>query len=415
MTDLIRFFGLLGLIAGLLAQIAQASPHYSRTYQVSCNACHSQGSRLNTSGYRFAETGRFDHWQQTVIDTGDPAARPTRLFPVSIFSRLGFHYQQAGQISGASDNTSVRQTTTDFHGPDLVRVLISTPLTRRTGYQLDADFTLTNASPGNIWVRTGHDSRVRFTLGRYDLAALLINPRTMLHPSRPALYSLSTLDFDHGARIDLDIGFSTVTVGLSNGKSMATTSNSAGPGNTRTLLDLDNNKRWFALLNLGITEQFFGLFASRGKFPSATGTYAELLDGPARTRTSTGMQAQKQLGQHIRLVVQLIANQWDNFLGDQRNRRWYGGFATLEFSTMTGLGWSIRYQTLHAGDLRNTGSYWEGLDQHLITSSFSWQQSASVRLRLDLNLDMKAIDRRQPYTRHSQKNNHLFAGIELSI
>jgi len=397
---------------------ADASPHYSRAYKMSCSGCHDQGSRLNTLGYRFQETGRLDHWQEdSTLETGDKRISLPDYLPLSIYARLGFYYRQNRSLSDPASNSASRQSSFDFQGPEVIRLLASAPLSRRTGFQLDLDIKPgeKNVEIGNAWVRSGHDSHFRFSIGRFDLAQMLINPRTQLHARRPAIYTTSQIGFDHGLKLEIDIGFSTLVLGAANGISEPLAINSSGPGYTGVSYDYNSNKRFFGLFNLGITEQYLGIFGSIQTDASATGTYAEILDGPAEERIAAGIQGQKKLGQRIRLAVQLLGNQWENFLGDNSKYRWYGGFVNLELLSVKGYGWTLLYEYTNAGSFSNSGTIWEGLAQHTITNTLSWQQMLNLRYRLDFIIDLQPELNSAPYTRHSDKQNGIFAGIEFSI
>lgn len=393
-----------------------ASPHYSRAYQINCAACHNQSTQLNATGYRFQETGRLDHWQTaTTVNTGDDRIALPARWPVSLHARLGFRYRQSHQLDNPSSNTITRRASSDFQIPDMLRLLASAPLSQRTGFQADLDITGNEAQIGNFWLRTGHDTHFRLLMGRFDLAQNLINPRTRLHQQTISLYQLSGIGFDQGIRIEFDLGFTTLGAGVTNGLSNPVDSNSGGLSHTDTLYDNNNNKRYFGFFNIGITEQFAGLFGSIQHEASATGSYAENLQGPDAERISGGLHLQKKFGNSTRLSLQLLANQWDNFLGDHLKHRWYGGFANLELAAGRLYGWSVLYQYTNAGTLADSATIWAGLARHTVSNTFSWQQTTNLRYRLDLTIDLLPARDSPPWTHHTSKQNGLFLGAEFSL
>jgi hypothetical protein len=403
------------LICGLNTSPVSASPHYSHAYQLACAACHDRASRLNATGYRFQEIGRLDHWRNTTIETGDKTIHLPKRWPISLQFQAGFHYRFAQRLTDPSTTAVAQTATTDFQAPQLLRVKASAPLSKRSGFQLDLEWQDGLIEPGNIWLRTGHDTRFRLTFGRFSYAQMMINPRTLLHPTDLPIYRLSGLSFDQGVKLAIDLGFSTLTFAVTNGQSAPSTTNSTGLSDRQWLHDTNNKKRYYGQLNFGVTEQFIGFFASQSQEATATGTYSELLDGPAAEQISGGGYLQKSFGKYSRLAAQWTLNQWASFLGNSTKQRWHGGFVLAEFLPTTHIGWSVLYQYIDAGSFNDSGSIWEGLAKHTLSNSLSWGQQANFRYRLDLTLDLLPSLGGIPSTRHAHQQSVISAGVEISL
>src|SRR5690606_14943650 len=114
------------LVSALHVEPAGAMPAFARTYNVSCNACHSAYPRLSPMGEMFADEWNFrlPNWKQQSLDLGDERLFLPKQLPLGIRAQ-GFVQGRDGEAIDPVTGEVAADSSVDFQAPYLVKLLAS--------------------------------------------------------------------------------------------------------------------------------------------------------------------------------------------------------------------------------------------------------------------------------------------------
>ena len=191
---------LLIIIAPL--QLLQASPLYSRQYQVSCSACHQAPPKLNFFGIRFKQTNSLPNWESnTSIDTGDDNTAVPKIFPISLHTQMFSSIQRGKHYTDQTTGELSHKSNVDIQVPYYVKLISSSPLTENIAFYFDASI-----SPGKdnnalemreAWIRYRFEGSLLATLtaGQFPNSDIILDQDTRLTHKNYLIYELCCQDF----------------------------------------------------------------------------------------------------------------------------------------------------------------------------------------------------------------------------
>ena len=126
---------LLALLSVLHAPSAGAMPAFARTYDISCNTCHSAFPRLSPMGEMFADEWNFrlPNWKQQSLNLEDDRLYLPEQLPLGLRAQ-GFVQARDGEAIDPVTGDVVADSSVDFQSPYLVKLLASAPLSEQISF-----------------------------------------------------------------------------------------------------------------------------------------------------------------------------------------------------------------------------------------------------------------------------------------
>lgn len=403
-----------------------ASPLYSRQYKLSCSACHQGAPKLNIFGLRFKLTHSLPNWEDnTTIDTGDITMAVPKVFPLSlrtealVLAHRGFHIKDynTGEIT---HNSNI-----DLQTPRFIKLISSSPLTNHLAYYMDARmYPGVNTSNGSLAIG---ESWMRFRLERNDLVATLTagqfrssdiinNTDTRLTVENYLIYLQSGMGFDRSLRADIDLGHLFWSLGISDGSGAnnSATLNSVGLGRGEVLFDENGKKNIYTYLATRYQDYRLGLFWQVNQAAGASGALAENSADHNSYQYVTGFDIRAYPSPKVTWNLQLIWNQWQDFITKNQRINWYGGFLSVDYIATTSTSYSMLYNFTSAGDFTNSGTIYEGLAANVLTTAVSYYLRSNVRGFFEISMDFLPAQANSNFIGHQSKEDMVSLGIDLN-
>ena len=406
---------------------AQAIPAFARQYQASCALCHAAYPRLNAFGKQFqADNLRMANWRATTVDTGDEQLALPAVPPLAIRAQAYVQGRTAESIDPVTGES--RHAGTDLQGPYLIKLLSSAPLSEHMSYYFYGIFAEKGGN-GELVVEDAwfsYDdlwgSGVGLTLGQFQIGGLMFERETRLTFQDFIAYRMAGITYDRGLLLSRDVGPVGVVLGLTNGNGIEENFGIDSPGYRRPdrMFDNDSDKTAFGRLGLSLGPVEVGVFGLAGRQRSVAPDNAGLDEGLREVdKRILGVDVSGRLGRGLYWFAQYLWNDWGRFLDadPERNYRWQGGFAGVDYVTAGDNVYSLLYNYADAGDFAGSDTVYEGIDINVLTLTASHYFMRNLKGIVEVDIDFQdEHDRRGDfYTGHLTKEHALLVGFDAAF
>ncbi len=425
----IRHFAAAGLAVlawlGTISQ-AQASPHYSRQYQMSCPVCHAAAPVLNEFGQRFADNGRLPNWREAVsLQTGDEMLDIPRSFPLSLRAQGAFFMGRGEERLDYRDGGVGGNANLDTTAPYLLKLITSHPFASWARFHMEVALAPEGRNGDSevreSWFRlraSNDEEASSLVLGQFRLGDLLLDSDQRLSFQRYIPLDLAGYGLDRGARLDMPLGWASVHLGLANGAGIDDNYPVTTPGLGRTRRSFDNNSQKDAFgavkVRLGSGSRLT-LFGLAGEQAARSGDYGELASTSAKAgRLQFAAALGGLAGYRLHWYSLLLWNRWDDFLKEDDTHAWLSSMVGFDFAASDHFALSLRYNYANAGTLAGSDTIFEGIDLNTITLTASFFPLRNIRFLVEVNMDFLPADQDADFVGHENKEDYLLLGVDLS-
>jgi len=416
------------LICALASEVASAMPVFARQYDMTCAACHSAFPRLNAFGEQFRENNfRLPNWREkTTIDTKDEMLALPKFPPLAIRAQAFVQGRQAREVNDTYTGFTDNNAEFDFQTPYLIKLLSSAPLSEHLTYYFYGIFAEKGANGETIiedaWFR--HDdafgSRIGTQLGQFQVSDLMFPRETRMTFQDFMAYRLAGITYDRGIVFDRRVGPVAIAIGAVNGNGIEQNFNINSPGFSRPdkMFDNDTRKSVFGRVGMAVGPVNLGVFGfsgnqmSRDNVLDPLGTTAGTRDTDRRI---LGLDASGTLAGKIHWFAQGLWNTWEGYLDSDpgRSYRWFGGFAGVDYIHDQRWVFSLLYNYVDAGDLKNTGTVYEGFNVNTLSFGTSYYFMRNVKGVIEIAGDFQK--KTAAYTAHPTKEGYVLVGIDAAF
>ena len=393
---------------------AQANPAFARQTGFSCNACHAAFPRLNAFGERFlADNIRLPDWRETVaVDAGDEQLALPKTPPLAVRAQS---YVQARSARAVDDQgRTTANARLDFQAPYLIKILSGAPLSDNISYYFYAILAEKGANGSTVvedaWVNHNDvfGSGWGLTLGQFQISDLMFARETRLTFQDFIPYRMAGITYDRGALLGGSAGPLNVNLGMVNGNGIEADAklNSAGFARPDRSFDNGTFKTLFGRVGGSLGPVSGGVFGLFGRQPGAFGGNTD--------KWIVGLDLSGQRGE-VYWFAQWLDNHWRDFLGDGRDRRWWGGFAGIDWIRTSRWTHSLLYNYADAGDLKGSGTVYEGIALNSLTLSSAYYFMRNLKGVVEANIDFLAPDGRADGIGHDTREHYFLAGFDLAF
>jgi len=414
---------LLFLSAGWHAD-ARAMPDFARKYQLSCAACHAAYPRLNKFGEHFRDNNmKLPNWREGTISGGDEMLALPATPSLAVRAQA---YAQARKGESIDPVTGENlDASTDFQSPYLVKLLSSAPLSEHLTYYFYAILAEKGANSEALvedaWFR--HDdlfgSGIAMQLGQFQLSDLMFPRETRLTFQDFMAYRMAGITYDRGVLFDRAAGPLDLALGFVNGNGIEQNFNLDSPGYRRPdkMFDNDTSKTVFGRIGGDIGPVNAGLFGLSGEQRNATGPAGQDSGDRDTDKRVIGLDVSGNLYGNTYWFGQVLWNSWDDFLEDDRDYDWYGGFAGVDYIPNERWAFSGLYNYADANDLDDTDTIYEGIDINSLSLTASYYFMRNVKAVGEVNIDFLGDHSRRGeyYTGHLTKEHYLLIGFDAAF
>ncbi len=404
--------------------IVHSSPLYSRTYHVSCTACHSAAPALNDLGQRFAVTGVVPFNKKSDdVNTKDDKLELTKAFPFSVRASAFMQLRRGSEILDFATGEAGVSNYFDMHAPDQIKLISGSAVSD----QLDFLFVGTFAPAINEGAIVLNEGWVRYRsrgllpmnvkFGQFLVTDVMFNSKTRLTFQPYLAYQLSRLGIDRGIRVDGYFDDLPVSVGVTNVSDAipGAPANAAGINRDNYFFDNNTRKNFYAYFRMKFSLFDTGFFWLNGRQQSVSGVLADQPGDAESTRLIFGLDFAMKANNSVRFYGQGLMNQWVDFIVPGDRYIWYAGFIGADYFASDELTFSLLYNYATAGEFDGSGTIYEGLDLNAITTSASFYMARNARLILEITLDLLPIDNDVDFVGHEDKEDYLSLGFDLSF
>ncbi len=412
-----------GILFGLFVAV-EASPLYSRMYQVSCTACHSAAPALNEMGQRFAVTGVAPFKKKSDdVNTKDDRLDLTKAFPFSIRASGYAKLRRGSEILDFATGETGMSPFFDMHAPEKIKLMSASSVSDKLDFLLAGTFApaindgAIRLNEGWVRYRSGGVLPVNIKFGQFPITDVMFNPKTRLTFQPYLAYELSRIGVDRGIRIDGYFDDLPISVGMTNGSELNSSApaNAAGIYRNDYFLDDNSGKNFYAYFRMKFSLFDLGLFWLNGQQQSASGVLADQRGVTESARSVFGLDFAMHANNSVRFYGQALMNQWVDFIDPGDRYSWYAGFLGADYFASDELAFSLLYNYALAGDFKGSGTIYEGLDLNAITSSASFYLSRNARVIFEITLDLLPIDDDLDFVGHEDKEDYISLGFDLSF
>ncbi|MDH4276407.1 MAG: hypothetical protein OEW08_15360, partial [Gammaproteobacteria bacterium] len=351
---------------------AQANPAFARQYNVSCALCHAAFPRLNNFGREFLDNNiRMDGWEKAIgTDTGD-ARLVLPKFPQLAMRAQAF--AQVRQNDARDDQGNVTfNSNYDFQSPYLIKLMSGAPLSENISYYFYGILAEKGANGSVIvedaWFRHSNlfGAKVGMMLGQFQISDFMYGRETRLTVQDFMVYRMAGITYDRGITLDRALGPLTISMALTNGNGIEERAslNSAGFNRPDATFDRDSRKNAVVHLGLKLGDINAGMLYLDGNHEDA-----------ARTKMTDkrvyGVNLAYSRNDRWFLFSQWVWNEWADFTTTGKTARWQGGFVGADFVPNEYWAFSMLYNTVSAGDLKDAPVY-GGLRMNTLTATASY-------------------------------------------
>ncbi len=406
------------------ASVSNSAPLFARQYGISCVTCHSAFPKLNDFGHQFADNNyRLANWKDTIVKTGDEELALPAYLPLAIRAQAFVQGRDAETINVTTGEGT--QADSDFQAPYLIKLISSAPLSDHITFYFYGIF----AEKGNNGETIIEDAwfsyddvfstGVGMMLGQFQVSDLMFPRETRLTFQDYMAYRMAGITYERGVILSRGLGAIDLDVGFVNGNGIEDNLTINSPGYRRPdhLFDNDNNKAAFARIGTDIGSVNTGLFIYSGEQKNATGAAGTVNGNRDTDKNIIGLDASGKIGNNIHWFGQLLWNEWDGFLNQNTNYRWFGMFVGADFIYGGKWTYSLLYNYANADDFDNTDTVYEGIDINSLTFNASYYFMRNVKGIIEMNYDF--LDKEQQsgtyYTGHLTEENYLLVGFDAAF
>ncbi|MBT8128325.1 MAG: hypothetical protein KJP15_12640 [Gammaproteobacteria bacterium] len=423
-TSILALACILLLMVTLIPNNSDAMPVFARKYDISCAACHSAFPKLNEFGEYFADNNmRLPNWRDSTISGGDDMLALPDSVPLALRAQA---YVQAREASNIDVETGEEITAdTDIQSPYQIKLLSGAPLSDHITYYFYAIFAEKGGNGEVVvedaWFR--HDdvfgTNIGMMLGQFQVSDLMFAREIRLPFQDYVAYRLAGLTYERGILFDYALGPVDLALGVINGNGIDDNFAINSPGYKRPdrLFDNNNGKAVFGRVGTDIAGVNAGLFGYSGSQKNATDPAGLGVGERDTDKISYGIDLSGKIGDKTYWYVQLLQNQWDGFLQDDTNYRWFGSFAGVDYIHSNRWAYSLLYNYNDANDFKNTDTVYEGIDMNTLTFTAAYYFMRNVKGVIELNLDLlDTVPQSGNYfTGHLTGENYALAGFDAAF
>lgn len=400
-----------------------AQPHLARQHQTSCITCHSAVPALNRIGQHYKNNPRVIETQaSSLLESTDPVLQLPREFPISLYAQSTLKAQRGANLD-PSTGASAIASPADIQAPNILKLLSSAPIGDNADFTLNARL---DSSQGNssFYIEKAvaryrqklDDVVLNFNIGQYDLSEILIDSKTRLSAQEYTPYRLSGIGLDRGLRLDAEIEDTPITIGINNGNDLddLTSLNSSGLGRTGQSYDNNAGKSFFVLSKKYYKSFEVGALWLVSEQKAVSGALGTTLTSRDTDRTVVGAHVSSFHNGKNRWYAQVLWNQWVGFIEQTKRYHWLSGFAGYDYFASDKYAFSLLYNYADAGDLKGTGTVFEGLNMNIVSATASYYFSRNMRVLFELSMDFLPADDDSDFVGHESKEDSALIAIDIS-
>lgn len=420
-----RFVLLITCSLSLLHTVTtQAAPMFARQYGLSCVNCHSAFPKLNDFGKQFVENNyRLPNWKDTTVKTGDDELALPAYIPLAVRAQAFVQGRDAETIDVTTGERT--EADSDFQSPYLIKLLSSAPLSDHITYYFYGIFAEKGGNGETViedaWF--SHDdifgSGVGLMLGQFQVSDLMFPRETRLTFQDFMAYRMAGITYERGVIFSRGFGGFDIGIGLVNGNGINDNFTINSPGYRRPdhLFDNDNNKAAFIRVGTDIGPVATGLFAYAGEQKNATGAAGTVSGDRDTDKNILGLDMSGSIGGNVHWFGQLLWNEWDGFITQTTNYKWFGAFVGVDYVPGNKWTYSLLYNYADGGDFDNTDTVYEGIDIDSLTFNASYYFMRNVKGVLEFNYDLldKEAQSGTYYTGHLTQENYVLVGFDAAF
>jgi hypothetical protein len=233
------------------------------------------------------------------------------------------------------------------------------------------------------------------------------------------LYRMAGLTYDRGVLFGYTAGPLDLSLGLVNGNGISENYTINSPGYKRAdhMFDNNNGKAVFGRVGSELAGTTIGLFAYSGTQKNATGAAGTDSGDRDTDKLSYGIDLSGKFGTKTWWFAQVLQNDWNDFINDNTDYSWYGGFLGIDYIHSERWAYSLLYNYTDANDLENTDTVYEGIDMNTVTVTAAYYFMRNVKGVIELNVDLlDAVDKTGDYwTGHLTKEDYVLLGFDAAF
>ena len=413
------------LVTAFHAQPAGAMPAFARTYNLSCNTCHSAYPRLSPMGESFANEWNFrlPNWKQESLDLGDERLYLPKQLPLGMRAQ-GFVQGRDGEAIDPVTGEAAADSAVDFQAPYLIKLLASAPLSEQISFYFYAIFAEKGGNGEVVvedaWFSYGDlfDTGVGLQLGQFQVSDLMFPREVRLTFQDFVLYRLAGITYERGVLFGRSFGPVDVDLGFVNGNGIDANAGINSPGFRRPdrLFDNDTAKTVFARAGTEVRGIAAGLFALAGEQRNAAGPAGTLTGHRDTDKRILRLDFSGEMGGGFHWFAQALWNEWDGFLDPAVSYEWHGAFAGVDWVRNELWTHSLLYNYADANDFDDTDTIFEGIDISSLTFSSSYYFMRNVKGVIEVNVDLLSTEPPgQLFTGHLSREHYLLVGFDAAF
>ncbi len=412
------------LVIFLLPADAEAIPVFARKYKLSCAACHAAFPRLNEFGRQFVKSNyRLPNWKDTTVKTGDEMLALPKSVPLAIRAQAYVQQREAKSISLQTGKTS--QAATDIQAPYLIKLLSSAPLSENITYYFYGIFA-EKGTNGTVIIEDAwfsydklFDTDAGMMFGQFQISDLMFPRETRLTFQDFMVYRMAGLTYDRGLLFNYKLGPVGLDIGVVNGNGIEDNLSINSPGYKRPdhMFDNDTGKALFTRLGMTQGGVDTGLFYHAGSQKNASGDAGTVSGNRNTDKNAAGLDLSGKLGANTYWFAQAIWNDWQGFIDANRDYRWFGAFAGVDYVYSPRWTYSLLYNYADAGDLNNTDTVYEGININSLTAAASYYFMRNIKAVLEVNADFqnRVGQTGVYYTGHLTGESYALIGLDAAF
>jgi hypothetical protein len=412
------------LLSLALPKDAETMPVFARKYNMSCSTCHAAYPKLNEFGEQFAgDNMRMVNWKEKTVETGDDMLALPEQVPLALRVQAFAQAREAEAIDVETGETLSADS--DFQSPYLIKLLSSAPLSEHISYYFYAILG-EKGENGTILVEDAwfsHDdvfgSGVGMMLGQFQVSDLMFPREVRLTFQDYMVYRMAGLTYDRGVLFGYEAGPVDISLGVVNGNGITENHTINSPGYKRPdhMFDNDNGKSVFGRIGSELFGTSFGVFGYQGEQKNAEGVAGTESGDRDTDKISYGVDLSGKFGANTYWFVQLLQNDWNDFINEGTDYRWYGGFIGIDYIHSDRWAYSLLYNYTDANDLKDTDTVYEGIDMNTLTFTTSYYFMRNVKGVIEFNIDLlDTVDKTGTYwTGHLTGENYALFGLDAAF
>ena len=413
------------LLLTLIPTKSGAMPVFARKYDMSCITCHAAFPKLNEFGEQFAaDNMRLPNWKDTTVSGGDDMLALPATVPLALRTQAYVQKREATSIINVETGEEV-SADTDIQSPYLIKLLSSAPLSDHITYYFYAIFAEKGGN-GEVIVEDAwfkHDdifsTEIGMMLGQFQVSDLMFAREVRLTFQDYMVYRMAGLTYDRGLLFDYAAGPVDLALGWVNGNGTEENFTINSPGYKRPdhLFDNNSDKAIFGRVGTDIAGVGIGLFGYSGSQKNAEGI-AGLDSGDRDTdKLSYGIDLSGKFTEKTYWFAQLLQNQWNGFLQEGTDYKWFGGFIGVDYIHSDRRAYSLLYNYTDANDFENTDTIYEGIDMNSVTLTASYYFMRNIKGVIEVNYDfLDPVAKTGTYwTGHLTGENYALLGFDAAF